>query len=128
MTTEYNVSVTRDGKWWMVSIPLLDGLTQARRLAEADLMAREWIAVTLDVPIEQIAVKVTVERVGDIDVAGRLAAIRHERERAAALEREAIGRAAALAKALADQNISVRDIGVALGVSFQRAHQLVKAA
>ena len=126
--TEYEVTVTRDGKWWMVGIPAFGGLTQARHVGEAGLMAREWIAVTLDVPIEEIAVNVTVQRVGSVDVAKRLEAIRRERERAAIMEREAIGHTAELAKALADENVPLRDIGAALGVSFQRAHQLVKTA
>jgi hypothetical protein len=52
----YEVKVTREGKWWMVAIPAIDGLTQARRLSEAELMAKEYIAVTLDVPIESVDV------------------------------------------------------------------------
>ncbi|BCB85176.1 HicB family toxin-antitoxin system [Phytohabitans suffuscus] len=128
MTTTYDVTVTREGKWWMVDIPALDGLTQARRLAEAGQMAREWIAVTTETPIDDIAVNVTVERVGDIDVSAQLDEIHRQRERAAELEREALAHAAALAKALAAQDVPVRDIGAALGVSFQRAHQLVRTA
>jgi hypothetical protein len=122
----YTVTVTREGRWWMVHIPELDGLTQARRLGEAELMAREWIAVTLGVPLNDVSVEVTIERVGRVDVAKRLAAIRRERERATELEREAIQHTAALAKELAAEDVPVRDIGAALGVSFQRAHQLVK--
>ena len=64
--TIYDVSVTRDGKWWMVAIPALGGLTQARRFSEAADMAREYIAVTLDVPIETLEINVTVESVGDL--------------------------------------------------------------
>jgi hypothetical protein len=52
----YEVKVTREGKWWMVAIPAIDGLTQARRLSEAELMAKEYIAVTLDVPVESVDV------------------------------------------------------------------------
>ncbi|MGW4482020.1 hypothetical protein [Rhodococcus triatomae] len=53
----YTVEVTREGEWWMVSIPELDGLTQARQLSEAELMAREYIAVTLGVPLGDVAVE-----------------------------------------------------------------------
>jgi predicted RNase H-like HicB family nuclease len=128
MTTTYDVTVTREGKWWMVHIPDLDGLTQARRLAETGQMAREWIALTLGVPIADVAVNVTVGRVGPVDVAGKLDEIRKERAKAAALERRVAEESAALAKALADEHVPVRDIGAALGVSFQRAHQLVRQA
>ncbi|MDR6972671.1 hypothetical protein [Leifsonia shinshuensis] len=43
---EYEVSVTRDGGWWMVHIPELGGLTQARSVDEVPLMAAEYVAVT----------------------------------------------------------------------------------
>lgn len=128
MSTTYTATVSREGKWWMVRIPELGGLTQARRLSEAGDMAREWIAVTLDVPLDDVAVDLAVAPVGGVDVAAQLDAIRRERDNAAALERDALERTASLAKALADENVPVRDIGAALGVSFQRAHQLVNSA
>lgn len=53
----YDSEVTRDGRWWMVHIPELDGLTQARFPGEVELMAREWIAVTTDIPIDQVEVR-----------------------------------------------------------------------
>lgn len=58
----YEVEVTREAKWWMVSIPEIDGLTQARRLSEVEQMAREYIAVTLDVRFS--TVRVSLGRVG----------------------------------------------------------------
>ncbi|HEY9313916.1 hypothetical protein [Williamsia sp.] len=54
----YDVEVYRDGKWWMVRIPELDGLTQAYSEDEVDLMAREFIAVTTDVEIDEVGVRV----------------------------------------------------------------------
>jgi hypothetical protein len=62
--TEYSAIVTREGKWWMISIPEIDGLTQARRLDDASKMAREYIAVTLDVPMSKIEVAVAVTDIG----------------------------------------------------------------
>ena len=62
MAHTYAVTVRREGGWWMVDIPELDGLTQARSLGEGETMAREWIALTVDRPIEEIAVNVTVEQ------------------------------------------------------------------
>jgi hypothetical protein len=52
----YDIEVTRDGKWWMIHIPVLDGLTQARFPGEIEDMARDYIAVTTDTPIEEIRV------------------------------------------------------------------------
>src|SRR5690606_4112635 len=54
--TAYEAKVVRDGKWWMVSIPSINGLTQARRLSEATQMTREYIAASQDVPLETVSV------------------------------------------------------------------------
>jgi hypothetical protein len=50
------IDVTREGEWWMVSIPEIGGLTQARHLGEAPMMAREYIAATLDMPLDEVSV------------------------------------------------------------------------
>lgn len=125
MSTRYAVTVTREGRWWMVHVPAIDGLTQARRLAEAGLMARELLALTLDVPVDAVDVEVTVVEVDGLAVATELDAIRGGRAAAAELERDASARAVALARALAARKVPLRDIGTILGVSHQRAHQLV---
>ena len=111
----------------MVSIPAIDGLTQARRLSEASEMAREYIAVTLDVALDEVTVIVEVDSVGGINVRDEMTAIRSERAQAAELERDATARATELAKALAKADIPLRDVGAVLGVSHQRAHQLVSS-
>jgi hypothetical protein len=123
----YVVSVSREGKWWMVAIPEINGLTQARRLSEAQKMAQEYIAVTLDASPGSFEVDLRIDNVAGVDVAGALAEIRDERERVAALEIENRERAKQLAKSLAAASVPVRDIGTMMGVSFQRAHQLVSA-
>jgi hypothetical protein len=110
----------------MVRVSEISGLTQARRLSEAGLMARELIAVTRDVPIEDVEVTLTIDAVGGVtDIPGRLARIRNERQQAAELERSASRAAADLAKALNQADVPLRDVGSILGVSHQRAHQLV---
>jgi hypothetical protein len=128
MTQIYEVTVTREGRWWLVRIPELNAVTQARRIPEAEFMARDLIALTLDVPIEEIAVNVMIEHVGSVRVSQRVAEIAATRAEARNLDRQATASAARLAKALADQGVTVRDIGTMLGVTFQRAHQLVKTA
>lgn len=126
--TIYDVTVSREGRWWMVSIPAINGLTQARSVREARAMAREYIAVTLDVPAESFDIDVTATKVGDIDhVTELLADIRAERMRGEEIERAANERARALARQLAAQNITLRDIGALMDVSYQRAHQLVSS-
>jgi hypothetical protein len=64
MTKTYAVTVTREGRWWMLAVPDIDGLTQVRRIEDAELMSRELIAVTLDIPLEDVAVTVTGDPLG----------------------------------------------------------------
>lgn len=124
--TEYGATVSREGKWWMVRVPAIDGLTQARRVSEAALVARELIAVTLDVALADVEVAVTFEPIGTVeDISAEVSRIAADRARAAELERRASRDLASLAKTLRAQGIPGRDIGALLGMSHQRAQQLV---
>lgn len=130
MNTNYEVTITRDGKWWMIEIPALrdDGLTQARRLGEAELMARELIAVSTGKPLADIAVTAHIKLNPEgSDLAERAHQIRQERERAAQAEAAAVESARELAHEMAAASVPVRDIGQLLNVSFQRASQLVNS-
>jgi len=120
---KYRAQVTRDGRWWMISVSEIDGLTQARRLSEVELMARELIAVTLDLRLSEVAVDVTLD-IDDIDVESTIKAIRKEKEDAALLEEDAAAKTKTLVKELVAHNVPLRDIGAMLGLSFQRVHQL----
>ncbi len=123
----YDVTVTRDGRWWMVEIPELDVLTQARRLSEVEEMARSLIAVTLDTPLSRVklgamSIYLAENPKDDLsDVSARVAELRAEAQRA---ETSASELMRATAVALAEAEIPVRDIGEVLGVSYQRASQL----
>ncbi|MEU6858577.1 hypothetical protein AB0B28_06870 [Glycomyces sp. NPDC046736] len=49
----------RDGEWFPVEVPAVPGVfTQARDFAEAEEMAREAVALMLDVPASEIAIRV----------------------------------------------------------------------
>ncbi len=120
----YQVVVTRDGRWWMISVPEIDGLTQARRLSEVERMARELIAVTLDVRLSEVAVVVTFGDIDGIPVNSRIQTIASEKEKAAQLEQDAAAQTKTLVKELVAHNVPLRDIGAMLGLSFQRVHQL----
>ncbi|CAN5266289.1 hypothetical protein BH11ACT3_BH11ACT3_20490 [soil metagenome] len=127
--TEYQALVSREGKWWMIHVPGVDGLTQARRLSEAGLMAREFVAVTLDVPVESVTISVRVVEIeGVANVGDRINAIIADRAKADELSRKASADAIALARELASHDVPIRDVGEVLGVSHQRAHQLIHAA
>lgn len=126
-TRRFHANAYLDGNWWMVEIPEVNGLTQAKKLTEVTLMVREFIAVTLDIPIDSFEIELTIERVHDLDVAQRVAKIQNEKALAAEYERQATEDSQILARDLAKQKLTVREIGVILGVSHQRAHQLLSA-
>lgn len=125
MSTTYSATATREGKWWMIRIPEIDGLTQARKLDQAAGEARDYIAASQGIPVEDVAVTIAVEQVGGLDIVAENAAIADARYQASVAERDATDRAARLAKNLAANELSVREIGVVMGVSHQRAQQLL---
>ena len=108
----------------MISVHEIDGLTQARRLSEVTRMARELIAVTLDLRLSEVAVEVAFGDIDGIPVGSRLEAISTEKEKAAQLEQDAAAKTKTLVKELVAHNVPLRDIGAMLGISFQRVHQL----
>ena len=128
MKREHKIHVERDGRWWIVHIPEYDGLTQARRLSEAELMAREWIAVTTDKPIKDITAcvdRITVPGLGEIG--GRAQEIVDERVAAAQASEVARQHAADYVRALSDAGIPVRDAATLLAMSPQRISQIARS-
>jgi len=122
----YEVHVTgREGRWWAVEIPQLDGVTQAARLADVAAEARDYIAVTLDVPPSTVNVRVIVDDTPHAqDVQARSDRILATRQQAEALEAAAIEDAQALVRELTRDGVPMRDIATLVGVSFQRVSQL----
>lgn len=124
----YVATVERGEKMWLIYVgDDVDRWTQARNLGEVEVMARDLIAVMTDRPAGVEEVDLTVDlKLGDRTE--KLLRQYHEATEAAQVaKREAARKHHAVAKAMADQGLTYRDIGVALGVSFQRAEQLVKA-
>jgi predicted RNase H-like HicB family nuclease len=124
----YDALVTRDGRWWMIEIPELDGLTQARRLDEVEKMAREYIAVTLDVPMSQVAVSVAGVEVAGQDLLEAKALVEELRRHAKQVEELVADLTREFASALSNASVPVRDVSKVLGVSHQRVSQLVQSA
>jgi hypothetical protein len=120
----YRALVSRDGKWWMIEVPKVDGVTQARRLADVEQMARELIAVTIGTKISEVAVELEYQDIAGTAVNRDLAVIRSEKAEAARLEQDVAKRTSDLVRALVAEGIPIRDIGQMLGMSFQRVHQL----
>ncbi len=122
--TLYTARAKRDGKWWSISVADLPGaLTQVRRLDQAEAMAREVIALVLDVPEDAFDVMVTP----DLTESQRAAldaldeAKANYEKAAAAMTKRQQDVAALLVR---EDGLTVRDAAEVLGVSFQRVSQL----
>jgi hypothetical protein len=121
----YDAEIAREGRWWMISVPAIDGLTQTRRLCEAEQMARELIAVTLDVKLSDVAVNLHKPDIAGVpSLAERIDQIHREKAEAARLEAESVEQTRNLARDLVKADIPLRDAAQVLGVSYQRVHQL----
>ncbi|GAA4987288.1 type II toxin-antitoxin system HicB family antitoxin [Actinopolymorpha pittospori] len=57
----YRAVVSRDGQFWLIRVPELDIVTQARSVDEIDHMARDLIAVWLEVDPATVGLIVTRE-------------------------------------------------------------------
>ena len=66
--TEYKVEAQRDGRWWIINVPEIEQLTQARRIGEIEDMARSLVAMSTDQPISDITVHVANIFVNGVDV------------------------------------------------------------
>ena len=117
------VTIEREGAFWLVRIDGTNGLTQARRYGEVELMAREYVALVEDVPVEDVSITaITVAGASD-----KLAQAAAERQQAHELEIAANQKIRDVASELRSESVPLSDIGAILGVSHQRAHQLVSA-
>ncbi len=121
----YHANASRDGRFWLVHIPEIDQYTQGRNLAEVEPMARDLIALWLEIPEDSFDVAVHVELPKDVQHHLELAA-KYATDSAHAQAQAARERRIA-ARELKAKGLTVRDIGAALGVSYQRAQQLVSA-
>lgn len=61
--TRYTAVCRRAGDWWAIAVPEINGVhTQARRLDQVEHMAREAIALMLDVAPDSFDVRTCVGR------------------------------------------------------------------
>jgi hypothetical protein len=122
----YHAEVDRDGRVWRVRVPEVQRTTQARNLSEVEPMARDLIAIMDDIPADSFRLNVTIALPADVQKElERSAELRQEAARSQAAAAAAARRAA---RRLRDQGLPLKDVGRALGVSFQRAKQLIDEA
>jgi hypothetical protein len=119
------VNVQRDGKFWLIQVPGLEGGTQGRTLAEVDEMSRDFIAEMTDSAESSFDIDVNIQL--PAEVLEHLAASERLREAAALARRQSAEEARIAARLLKTSGLTVREIGRALKISHQRAQQLVSS-
>jgi predicted RNase H-like HicB family nuclease len=119
----YRAVVNHGERYWLVYIPEIDRYTQARTLAEVEPIARDLIALWFEVPESSFDIDIQVQLPDGVGHHLQLAA--KYTEDAAHAQAAAAAERRAAARAPKAEGLTVRDIGAALGVSHQRAQQLV---
>ncbi len=122
----YDVTATREGDWWIVTVPDLPGVfTQARRLEQVAPLATDAIALWLNKRVGSVSVHVhpVIPNAQSLVDAARAA-------RGAAAESATVAATTTSAAVvrLAKVGLPLRDIGALLEISHQRAGQILEAA
>lgn len=123
MTKTYIVTAKRWRRGWELHIDGV-GVTQVKRLNDAEAMVRDFIALDLEVAPESFDVEITPSVSPDVDRAIKAAKVATEQaeqaqESAAASTREVAG-------SLKEEGLSGREIAALLKVSPQRVSQILK--
>jgi len=120
----YTAKVWREGKFWIVTVEGLPMATQARSAREVTEMTRDFIASYTEQSESTFEVEYHFELPPEVKDA--LHKAEHLQREAEIARKAAAAEARRAARALRDSGLSVRDVGFALGISHQRAHQLIK--
>jgi predicted RNase H-like HicB family nuclease len=117
----------RSGPWWAVEVQEIPGLfTQTKRLDQIAEMVRDAAATLTGEPEENFEVVVAVHFGGEVDSV--VDAAREAARLLAEYQAKAAATSTKAAASLADEGLTVREVGEVLGVSHQRAHQLISKA
>lgn len=118
----YRVTARRTGDWWALDVPDVPGVhSQTKRLEQAEQEIREAIALMLDVEEDEFDVTIEPDLPTGMERAlHQLQEARKAADAAADLLRVSMSLAATCLTA----DLSQRDAGFLLDVSFQRVHQI----
>ncbi|MGH3935005.1 MAG: hypothetical protein ACRDS1_08525 [Pseudonocardiaceae bacterium] len=103
----------------------LDRWTQARTLREVEPMTRDLVATMAGAAPDSF--DLTTDITLPDEVTTHLKHAEQLREQSRQAQASAAAEVRQAARLLAEQGMSLRDVGAALGVSYQRAHQLVSS-
>jgi len=120
------VTAQRSGKWWVLECAESGSVSQCSTLTQADAEMREAIAFQMG--LAEDAFDITVQIVAPMDFLLQVSEAEQLHSEAARLSRKAAVARARAAKTLSHHySMSIRDIGRVMGISYQRAQQLVAA-
>lgn len=123
----YTAIIEPNHGWWSIRVAELPGVfSQAKRLDRVDAMARDAIAMLLDVLPE--AFDLIVREVLPPDVERAIASAREARADADARQEVASVRSREAVRTLTGLGLPQRDIGRLLDLSHQRVGQLGRSA
>jgi hypothetical protein len=123
MSVTYTATAERDGHSWHVRVPAISRSTSARWASEVQEMAKDLISAMTDLDMSAIDVEVKWKLPADaLDHWTRSSALRNT---AAEANAESAREARLAARALHDAGLGSTEVGTVLGVSRQRAHQLI---
>jgi predicted RNase H-like HicB family nuclease len=111
--------------WWVASVAGLAGChTQGRTIEQAEERVRDALALFV---ADEVAATAQLKTEIELPPPARraLLAATRKRAKADAVAKDSQRAARAAARALSKTGLSLRDVGWLLGVSRQRAHQLV---
>ncbi len=123
MTKTYDVLAKRWRRGWELHISGV-GVTQSRSLADAEAMARDYIALDLEVPENSFDVRITPEVGGGVDE--KIKRTREEIRAAARAQSKAAESSRVLVSELRELGLSGKDTAAVLGISPQRVSQLAR--
>jgi len=119
----YHAEVRRSGKYWAVHVREIDRWTQARHLRELEVMTEDLIELMTGAKAGTFTVDYDIEL--PETVRGRLARAEQLRSASAQAQAQAAAEVRAAARELHQGGLPLRDVGHLLGISHQRAHQLI---
>lgn len=117
----YSITASLEKGFWFIEIPEINGATQARSINEIEVMVRDYITImTGDTEID-----LDIELLLPEDTATHLQKSTDLRNEAKELMSESSAEYSKAVKSLKSRGLTIREIGKLLGISHQRAHQLL---
>ena len=119
--SNYDVLVQPDDRYWYVQVPAIERSTQAKGLDDIEPMAKDLITVMNDDDNPELKVTFVLPKQAKQHVTEMF----RQREIAKKANAQAAAESRLAAQALRNEGLTYRQIGALLGVSYQRAFQLV---